>query len=135
MQESIYKYLSGDHDRLDGLLGEATVRPEAIDRDLYAEFRKGLLRHIAMEEKLIFPVIARLRGGDQPVFIEQLHLDHGALVALLVPPPAPLIIRMLRTILKVHNAREEQEGGLYLIFEKLVESERDTTLVKLKICP
>lgn len=115
----IYQCLSDDHDRLNGLLQQAVAKPGAIDMKLYAEFRKGLFRHIAMEEKIVVPTIARLQGGRQAAMAERLPLDHGAFVALLVPPPTPSIVLTLRSILEVHNVFEEQEGGLYQLLEQL----------------
>jgi len=111
------QYLSDDHDRLDGLLERAVAKPGVINMEPYADFRKGLLRHIAMEEKIVLPVIAQLQGGRQAAIAERLRLDHGAIVALLVPPPTPSIVLTIRSILEVHNALEEQEGGLYKLFD------------------
>jgi hypothetical protein len=105
------------------LLQQAVAKPGAIDMKPCAEFRKGLFRHIAMEEKIVVPTIARLQDGRQAATAERLRLDHGALVALLVPPPTPSIVLTLRSILEVHNAFEEQEGGFYQLLEQLAGPE------------
>jgi hypothetical protein len=131
----LYQYLSDDHDRLDSLLQRAVAKPGVIDMEPYGDFRKGLLRHIAMEEKIVLPAIAQLQGGRQAAITERLRLDHGAIVALLVPPPSASIVATIRSILQVHNALEEQEGGLYQLFEQLVGSDSDTLLQKLKSAP
>lgn len=131
----LYQYLSDDHDRLDGLLQRAVAKPGLIDMEAYADFRKGLLRHIAMEEKIVLPAIAQLQGGRQAAIAKRLRLDHGAIVALLVPPPSPSIIATIISILQVHNALEEQEGGLYQLFEQLVGPDRDTLIKKLNSAP
>jgi len=131
----LYQFLAGDHDRLDALLQRAVAKPDVIDTEPYAEFRKGLLRHIAMEEKIVLPAIARLQGGRPASIAERLRLDHGALVALLVPPPSQSIVQTIRSILQVHNALEEQEGGLYLLFEQLAGPEADRLFVQLKAAP
>ncbi len=131
----LYQYLSGDHDRLDGLLQRAVAKPGAIDMEPYAEFRKGLLRHIAMEEKIVMPEIARLQGGRQAPIAERLRLDHGAIVALLVPPPTASIILTIRSILQVHNDLEEREGGLYQLFEQLTGPETEKVFGQLKGAP
>ena len=131
----LYQYLSGDHDRLDELLQWALAKPGVIDMEPYAEFRKGILRHIGMEEKIVLPTIAQLQGGKQAAIAERLRLDHGAIVALLVPPPSASIVATLQSILRVHNALEEQEGGLYQRFEDLVGSEAGTLLERLKSAP
>ena len=131
----LYRYLSGDHDRLDALLRSAVATPGVIEMEPYAGFRKGLLRHIAMEEKIVVPEIARLQGGMQPAIAERIRLDHGALVALLVPPPSASIVATIRSILQVHNALEEREGGLYQLLEHLVGSDADMVLQKLESFP
>jgi len=135
MQRSLYQYLANDHDRLDGLLQSATAKPGVTDMQLYAQFRQGLLRHIGLEEKIVLPAIARLQGGRQAAIAERLRLDHGAIVALLVPPPTGSIIATLRSILQVHNALEEQEGGLYQLADQLAGSEAESLLEKLKSAP
>jgi len=96
MPGALYQYLSDDHDRLDALLGRAVAKPGVIDMELYSEFRKDLLRHISMEEKIVLPAIARWQGGKKAAIAERLRLDHGAIVSLLVPPPTPSIILTLR---------------------------------------
>ena len=131
----LYRYLSDDHDRLDGLLQRAMAKPGVIDMEPYAEFRSGLLRHIGMEEKIVLPAIARLQGGRQASNAERLRLDHGALVALLVPPPTASIILTVSSILQVHNDLEEQEGGLYQLFEQLAGPETEKMLEQLKAAP
>jgi hypothetical protein len=135
MQGLLYQYLADDHDRLDRLLQSATAKPGATDMQLYGQFRKGLLRHIGMEEKIVLPAIARLQGGRQAPIAERIRLDHGAIVALLVPPPTASIIATLRSILQVHNALEEQEGGLYQLVEQLTGAESESLLDKLKSAP
>ena len=43
----IRQYLAADHARLDA----------ALQRGGYQEFREGLLRHIAIEQKILFPIV------------------------------------------------------------------------------
>jgi hypothetical protein len=135
MQRSIYEYLAGDHKRLDDLLDRALPPSCLIDKGPYAEFRQGLLRHISIEEKIVFPQIAKLPGGEKPGQIEQLRLDHGALVSLMVPPPTPQIVRAIRSILRIHNEREENDNGVYLLFEKLINSGDSELLERLRTAP
>ena len=135
MPGALYTYLSHDHDRLDRLLERAVARPGVVDMEPYTEFRKGLLRHIAMEEKIVLPTIAQLQGGRQAAVVDRLRLDHGAIAALLVPPPSASIVATMRSILRVHNVLEEQEGGLYQLFEQLAGSDAEKLLEKLKSTP
>src|SRR5262249_32675711 len=77
----------------------------------YREFRAGLLWHIGVEEKILFPYLRRTAGDSE--LIDQLHRDHAALCGLLVPPPDRKIIEQIREILTAHNPLEEGPGGLY----------------------
>jgi len=129
------RYLAEDHNRLDGLLQRATADLRKIDTQPYGEFRRGLLRHISIEEKIVLPSIARLQNGAQAAVADRIRLDHGALVALLVPPPSASIIATLRSILEVHNALEEQEGGLYHLLDQLAGTESDELLNRMRSAP
>jgi hypothetical protein len=131
----LFRYLAEDHERLDSLLQKATAKPDVIDMESYAEFRKGLLRHIAMEEKMVLPAIAHLQGSEQVALVGRLRLDHGALVALLVPPPDTSIVLTIRSILQHHNALEEQEGGLYQLFEQFAGPDTERLLAQLRTAP
>jgi hypothetical protein len=135
MEGVVYKYLSEDHDRLDALFQRAFVTPGVIGMEPYAEFRRGLLRHIAMEEKVMLPAIARSQGGKQAAVAGRLRLDHGAIAALMVPPPSASIAAALRSILLGHNALEEQDGGVYQLCEHLAGREAENLLKELKAVP
>jgi hypothetical protein len=135
MPGKIYRYLADDHARLDGLLQRATIHPDAIEPSAYAEFRAGLLKHIAMEEKILLPAAQRLRGGEPLPVAAKLRLDHGALAALLVPTPTLAIVAAIRTILKAHNPIEEGPGGLYEQCEALAGVEADQILDALRNAP
>ena len=135
MRGALYQYMADDHERLDSLFQRAVARPGVIDAESYHEFRKGLLRHISMEEKIVLPAIARWQGGKKAAIAERLRLDHGALVALLAPPPTPSIMLTIRSILEVHNELEEQEGGLYKLLEHMAGAEMEQMLAQLKAAP
>lgn len=62
----IHSFLSQDHARLDALLIRATSHPEVVDAASYADFRAGLLRHIAIEEKVLFPAVPSLARARWP---------------------------------------------------------------------
>ena len=135
MTGPLFKYLSDDHERLDALLVKAVDNPEAVNMKAYTEFRQGLLRHIGIEEKIVLPAIGRLQDGKQAEVSARLRLDHGALVALLVPPPTPAIVETIRSILSAHNPLEENEGGLYQLLDRLAGEEAGNLLAKLKAAP
>lgn len=135
MVEPIQRFLVDDHLRLSELLDRATCRPEQIDLVAYAEFRAGLLRHIAMEEKVLLPFAQKKRGGEPLPIAARLRLDHGALAALLVPTPTFGIIATIRTILERHNPIEEGAGGLYEMCEASAGSETELLLNRLRSTP
>ena len=133
MGGAIYRYLAEDHRRLDDALRRAD-RYESIDQSAYREFRAGLLRHIAMEEKILLPAAQRAHGGKLAI-ASKLRLDHSALAALLVPTPTKAILNAIRTVLVGHNPIEEDSGGVYEQCEQLAGSEADEILDRLKAAP
>ena len=112
--ESVGDYLERDHRRLDGLLTQALAGDGALDLDAFERFRAGLLRHIGMEEKVLFP--AALAGDPAPDLADrlaQLRREHGELAGMLVPTPSRPIAEDVRDLLAGHNRREEEPGGVY----------------------
>jgi hypothetical protein len=135
MRGPVSRFLADDHARLDALLRRAFAHPGEIDRAAYAEFRAGLLKHIGMEEKILLPAAQRARSGEPLPTAAKLRLDHGALAALLVPTPTPVIAAAIRTILTAHNALEEGRGGVYETCEQLVGAEAEALLAGLRAAP
>ena len=125
---SLRAWLSADHRRLEGLLARSLARPGAVDPSPDAAFRGGLLRHIAIEEKLLMPA-AHEAAGHPLAAAQRLRLDHGAIAALLVPSPTAAIIATLQAILSGHNAVEEGPDGVYASCDRLL-GERAAALVE-----
>src|SRR5574337_2050411 len=117
---SIARFLTEDHQRLEELLDRAGLQGGAIDSVPYEEFRAGLLRHIGMEEKILFPAIQRAQQGQAdsvlvPPFgslLARLRLEHGALATLLMPSPTPAILATIRGMLQRHDRSEEHTSEL-----------------------
>jgi hypothetical protein len=128
----IHRYLAGDHERLDALLERAMSDPAHIDSAAYGQFRSGLLRHVAMEEKVLLPAAQKLRGGEALPIAPKLRLDHGALTVLLVPSPTASIVAAIRAILAAHNPIEEDPDGVYDQCEVLAGAEADQILHELQ---
>jgi hypothetical protein len=126
--------MADDHARLDALLRRALARPETIDVVAYDEFRRGLLRHIGMEEKILIPAITRVRGEALPI-AAKLRLDHGAIAALMVPTPTPAIAALLQTILAHHNQLEERPCGLYEASDETLVADAETIVERLRDAP
>lgn len=135
MPGPLYRFLADDHVRLDTLVKKAVARPGEIDQSAYAQFRAGLLKHIAMEEKILLPAAQKARGGEPLPVAGRLRLDHGVLAALLVPNPTQAIIAAIRSILEAHNPIEEGPGGLYEASEELLNNQMDDILTKLRSAP
>jgi len=76
----LHEFLSADHARLDALL-ETCMRTDENWRESYDAFRRGLLRHISIEERVLFPELRKRRGTTS--LEQKLHRDHAALAALL----------------------------------------------------
>ena len=114
----LHRFLQEDHRRLEDLL-RCSVDAEAVEVKAYELFRAGLLRHIAMEEKVLLPEARRLRGGESLAVAKQLRADHAALASLLVPTPTKLILAAIREVLEEHNPLEEGPAGLYAVCEQL----------------
>ncbi|KAB2900070.1 MAG: hemerythrin domain-containing protein [Kofleriaceae bacterium] len=109
----ITELLVADHARLGELLAGAVDEHGAIDEARYATFRAGLLRHIAIEEKLLFPVLPRPRTA-------RLREDHARIGVLLSVSPTAARCAELTAILETHDALEEGEGGIYAACEEVL---------------
>ena len=128
----VYRFLADDHARLDLLLQRAFADRDQIDLQACSEFRSGLLKHIAMEEKVLLPAAQQAQDGEPLAVAAQLRIQHGALAALLVPSPTCAIGAAIRAILKDHNPLEEGAGGVYEVCERLAGSEAGIMLAKLQ---
>jgi len=126
--------LSADHRRLDALLSQAVADPERFDHEAFAAFRAGLLRHIALEEKILIPAL-RKSGGAVADSARRLRHEHGAIALLLVPTPDVALVREIRSILEPHNREEEGPGGLYELSATLPEPEREGLRARLEHYP
>ena len=135
MAGAVARYLEDDHTRIDTALKRALDSDGHIEPEAYAEFRAALLRHISMEEKILLPAARTANGGDPLPQVARLHLDHGALAALLVPTPTKAIVESIRTILDRHNAIEEGTNGVYEQCELLQGFETDAIFKKLQSAP
>jgi hypothetical protein len=132
MNKPLYQFFTNDHRRIENLLDKATQNPDEIQMDYYHQFRTGLLKHIKMEEKILFPAAQKANGGVPFPLAAKLRLDHGALTALMVVPPTTELIKILRLVLEKHDLIEEEPGGMYDVCEKLTEGETQSLLEQLR---
>lgn len=134
-QGAVTAYLAGDHAHLDALLAHATRHRGGVDLAPYGSFRAGLLRHIGIEEKVVFPALRAARGGEPHPDWRRLRVDHGAITSLLVPPPTPELVRELRSILEPHNALEEAPGALYASADALAVVDAEMVVRMMRAYP
>lgn len=130
----IVKLLAADHLMLDALLAGALARSGEVDRRAYDDFREGLLRHIAIEEKILLTGAREARGGEPLPEERQLRIEHGALAALLVGSPTRELALEIRRILGPHNALEE-EFGVYEKCEALLADRAEEILHRVRQYP
>jgi hypothetical protein len=109
----LHRFFAADHRRLDGLLRRAVGGEGPLDPEAFAAFRAGLLRHVGMEERVLFVAARAARRGQPLPIAARLRVDHGAIAALLVPTPTRAIVAHLLSVLSPHNRREEEPGGAY----------------------
>jgi len=110
---TLHEYFTNDHRKLDELFKRAVKESGNYDIESYGKFRGGLLKHIKMEETILFPLLIRLKTDSLLPLLAQLRLDHGALTTLMVPPPSEAVIKAVTFILTKHNILEEELDGMY----------------------
>jgi hypothetical protein len=124
-----------DHTAIDRLLAACEREDGSIDEEVYERFRHDLLRHIAMEEKILLPH-ARMRRGGEPLAIAfQLRRDHGEIAKLLTRSPTVERLAALRELLGKHNALEEGPGGLYAECDALAGGAAPALIARLRAQP
>jgi regulator of cell morphogenesis and NO signaling len=119
----VNEYMAWDHDRLDAILVEtcAALSRGAVEesRRLFGEFRTGLLRHIRMEEEVLFPAFEQATGmfGGGPTAV--MRMEHREIEKILesmrvclessgvTPDRFEPLRQSLLAVLVDHNAKEE----------------------------
>ncbi|MBI2386559.1 MAG: hemerythrin domain-containing protein [Elusimicrobia bacterium] len=130
----IADFLAADHDRLDALFAKACADPSRVDLEPYEAFRRGLLKHVGMEELILIAAARRLSPEAVPL-AARARLDHAALTSLLIPTPTPGILSVIRAVLEPHNGMEEAADGLYAQCERALGAEGDAALARLRAAP
>ncbi len=111
-REALRAWLSLDHSEIDALL-RSVVGGDRLDLEIYGRFRERLLRHIGIEERILFPPSRRRGTAALASRLAELRTDHAALTTLLVPTPDLALAREIASLLAKHNALEETNGGVY----------------------
>lgn len=135
---AIRTYLEGDH----RLLAELLTRADAggvLDVASFEAFRSRLLRHIAIEEKVLLASVREARGGQPLERARRIRVDHGAIASLLVPTPDVALIGELRGLLERHDALEEgdpaEAGGVYAECDRILGPGADELAPRARAFP
>jgi hypothetical protein len=138
MQETagrLERFMVADHAELDRLLAASERADGTIEEPMYTRLRHDLLRHIAMEEKVLLPYARVRRGGEPLPLAFQLRRDHGEIAKLLVRSPTRELLAKLRELLGRHNALEEGPAGLYAACDALAGAEASSVVERLRAQP
>ena len=109
-RERITDYLLADHREIEAALARA--RAGAFDLDAFTAMRRRLLRHIAVEEKILFPAV---RAAEPAALFDarEIKIEHAAIGSLLVPVPDLALAGEIAELLARHDEREESPAGVY----------------------
>ncbi|HIH13739.1 MAG TPA: hemerythrin domain-containing protein [Nanoarchaeota archaeon] len=139
--QTIFDFMSADHDRLDGLFKEfqkASHSGPAEAKKLFSEFSFGLKRHIVWEEEILFPLFEERTGMKDGGPTEAMRFEHLQIKSFLKEIDGRISLvqdstgaeQELLRILGDHNMKEEHI--LYpSIDESLGEKEIKAVLEKI----
>lgn len=108
---ALVEWLEQDHRAIEALFDRAGGGG-TLDLAAFDEARARLLRHIAIEEKIVFAEVARAAGRPLP-HARRLRVEHAALTTLLVPVPDLSLLGEVKSLLAHHNDTEEGPDGVY----------------------
>lgn len=135
MNKPLHHFFTEDHHRIETLLNKATPATGEINLEYYLLFRAALLRHIKMEETILFPAVKKVSADTMQHTIAKFRTEHGALTSLMVPTPTLTLIKVVKQVLQQHDFEEEKPGGLYDVCEALTKNETENLLQLLKQTP
>jgi hypothetical protein len=122
--------LAAQHRRIEQLFLTATADPGSVDASMYDEFRSILLRHIAIEENIVLPLLRKHLRGGFPMEL-QLRIEHDALAALCVLSPGPEVLYSMHALLIRHDRLEEAHGTLYDLFDDCARREPESIVEQI----
>lgn len=125
--------LAEDHRRIDALLARA-IDAEPFDGESFGAFRSELLRHIAVEERIVMAEARRLdRSLAEPALA--LRIEHGAMAILLVPTPDRALALELRGLITTHMAQEEGPSGVHARCERALRDCASDVAARMRAHP
>jgi hypothetical protein len=131
IREPLCEFLADDHVRLARLSQQTKADPEKVDYGAYAEFRAGLLTHIALEEKILLPPARRLRRRSSTHRREVSPRSRRARRGVGASAYAG-DSRKIQAILETHNLIEEGPGGVYEICEQLAGDQVEALVAEMR---
>lgn len=142
--ETIASYFQKDHERLDRLFDEfqAVQACDSIGaRELFENFRRGLERHMAWEEEILFPLFESKTGMKDDGPTQMMRREHEQMRKLIKSLQEKMKKEeqgdedqeaALIECLAQHNRKEE--NMLYPMIDQLITpEERQAVLSKIKI--
>ncbi len=117
--KSVKEFMEADHDRLDSIYKEFKENKHAEiskAKDLFAEFKQGLERHIVWEEEILFPVFEDKTGMKTQGPTIVMRMEHEQIKSCLKrilekvsnnDPHTEDIEKELEMVLGGHNEKEE----------------------------
>lgn len=130
----ISAHFAQTHLQLDAALRGCLLEPGKVEVARFDVFRRLLLRHIAQEEKVLFPALIR-KLGHPPLFRNALRKDHAGLASLCVPMPDREWVENLGELFQHHASIEEGPGGLYELCDEVLADEAAEVLAAAEALP
>lgn len=121
--------LEKQHRCIEQLFLTATSDPDIVDTTGYDQFRATILRHIAIEENVVLPLLRKHLPGGFPMEL-QLRMEHDAIAALCVLPPKSTVIFSLQGLIIRHNRLEEAHGTLYDLLDDCARREEEAEVCR-----
>jgi hypothetical protein len=112
MPRGLTHFLERDHAALSSALRKSRAPGGGVDLRAFDGFRHQLLRHIAIEERVLMPALVAALG-QPPLFRNGLRKDHAGIAALCIPTPCLEWLQDLGELLEYHHHVEEGAGGFY----------------------
>lgn len=130
----IERFMAQDHNEVDSWLRQSLKDDGSIDEVAYTRFRERLVRHIALEEKVLLRY-ARAKTGAPIPFAAALKRDHVNIVRLLASPPTKKIFVAVVEALADHAAFEEGPAGLYATCDEIAGDDAENVVARLRTHP
>lgn len=141
---TIHSYFVWDHQRLDGQLADLKRRVDrgnlAGARKLLGHYRRGIQRHLQIEESVIFQTVASERTGAARVATSAVQDDHAKILipveemarALEAEDVAAFraAYARLAALMPLHNQKEEQ--ALYPVDALVGAAEAERIVARLR---